>query len=247
MGKVSQDQVGVAAEIGNFDTILWQDESDKFSKRAIKAFKDLETLFNRPERKAYISELVKELNRIPFFPKRILDIGCGTGGFLKLLNDAYPRAELFGVDPGEYSLDLARQYFCQKQIKVNFYIGHSHALENKTASVDLVTLFKVLQWVPRAFLMSTIAEVDRVLEPGGCLVINDFLPQTPLYRQSKHNKSVYIFKQDYPKLFEAFPWYEIIYENIRHMEKGEDFTEHLVILRKKRIQTAYSHVPMDDV
>jgi ubiquinone/menaquinone biosynthesis C-methylase UbiE len=230
-----------------FDTILWEKESDEFSKRALKKFSTLEGLFNSPPRKKFISTIKNEFNKIGFIPKTILDIGCGTGGFLKLLHDQYKDSMFFGIDPGKISIGIAQEYFNKTEMKVNLDVGYSHKLKNEDISLDLVTLFKVLQWIPRKYLIKTIAEIDRVLKTNGFVIINEYLPYKPIFRQSKHNQDVYIFKQNYSKLFEIFPWYKIFYSITLNIDKDEDYVENLVILKKLPIQKVYHEGSNDDL
>ena len=41
-------------------------------------------------------------------PKTFLDIGCGTGQLLNKAHARYPSAQLFGIDPAEGMVELAR-------------------------------------------------------------------------------------------------------------------------------------------
>lgn len=55
-------------------------------------------------REALVSRLASN-----YTPKRILEIGCGTGKNLKLLAQAYPDAEMIGLDLSTDMLDVARK------------------------------------------------------------------------------------------------------------------------------------------
>lgn len=41
----------------------------------------------------------------------VLDIGTGSGAFLKVLNKIFPKAHITGIDPNIESLENARKFF----------------------------------------------------------------------------------------------------------------------------------------
>jgi ubiquinone/menaquinone biosynthesis C-methylase UbiE len=100
--------------------------------------------------------------------RRILDCGCGTGILLPWLLQRYSAAEVF------LELDLA-----QNMLKVNaanFPQGRIHRvcadgarLPFRGACFDLVLCFGVLPHLEH--LTSALAEMRRVLRPGGALAI----------------------------------------------------------------------------
>jgi len=55
-------------------------------------------------RDRFCADVVKKYN-----PKSILDVGCGTGHSLKILGEAFPKAELFGIDISPVGCELAKQ------------------------------------------------------------------------------------------------------------------------------------------
>jgi SAM-dependent methyltransferase len=95
---------------------------------------------------------------------RILDCGCGTGANLELLGR---HGQAFGFDISSTGAEYARAY------------GH---LRVATASIthipfgdgafDLVTAFDVLYSLSEEQERQSIAEMFRVLKPGGSLIVN---------------------------------------------------------------------------
>lgn len=61
--------------------------------------------FFAQQRVAWIERV---LHRLEFFPRQILDFGCGTGGSVAHLLDSFPGSSVVGVDPSEQSLQVAR-------------------------------------------------------------------------------------------------------------------------------------------
>src|SRR5687767_10974845 len=64
-----------------------------------------------------------------------LDVGCGSGRVCATLADAFPKAEVMGVDPDEASIRRARE--SAKDLKITFKVGTAADVEGK---FDLVTL-----------------------------------------------------------------------------------------------------------
>ena len=94
---------------------------------------------------------------------RILDCGCGTGSNLRLLGD-YGRA--VGFDLTISGVRFARSHghrVAQASIA---------AIPFPAATFDLVTSFDVLQCLPDAVEASAIADMARVLRPGGWLLLH---------------------------------------------------------------------------
>jgi hypothetical protein len=97
----------------------------------------------------------------------------------------------------------------------------------------------VLQWIPRGKIFATISEIDRILKSGAIIWIQDFLPNMPITSQSRHNKDVYIFKEDYSKYFTCSPQYNEIYRSVERIIDGEDQQRCISIVMKYEIRDVY--------
>jgi SAM-dependent methyltransferase len=95
---------------------------------------------------------------------RLLDCGCGTGWNLGLLG-RYGTA--YGVDLTWSGLAAARSAG-QRQIAQ----ATAASLPFRSASVDVATSFDVLYLLPDAAERAAIAEMHRVLVPGGVAIVN---------------------------------------------------------------------------
>ncbi|MEM8628014.1 MAG: metalloregulator ArsR/SmtB family transcription factor [Pseudomonadota bacterium] len=112
-----------------------------------------------------------------------LDIGTGTGRMLVLLADLYRQAT--GIDPSPAMLKVARSTLIEHGINhAQVRQGDGHALGIPAQSQDLVALHQVMHFFddPRPML----AEVCRVLAPGGRLLIVDFAPHGVERLRSDH-------------------------------------------------------------
>jgi SAM-dependent methyltransferase len=105
---------------------------------------------------------------------RILDLGCGYGRALALLSECGYH-NLIGLDPAPAMVALARERFPA----IAFAELHSSHLPLPDTSVDATLLFSVLTCVPTDHGQRIIvAEVERVLQPGGLFYISDLWLQT---------------------------------------------------------------------
>ena len=94
---------------------------------------------------------------------RLLDVGCGTGGFLKeLCRDS--KWQAVGVDISERALETARQQGLTVQC------GELDSLHLPAASFDVVTLWEVIEHVPNPRGM--LLEIHRLLKPAGVLLMS---------------------------------------------------------------------------
>jgi SAM-dependent methyltransferase len=100
---------------------------------------------------------------------RWVDLGCGPGGNLGLLDEFAPELSV-GVDRSMLALDLARQ----ERPNVDFVRADlSYRLPFGDAAFDVVTIFNVLyhDWIENE--ADTLAELLRILRPGGLAVITE--------------------------------------------------------------------------
>jgi SAM-dependent methyltransferase len=106
-------------------------------------------------------ELLDRLQRFKQM-NRILDVGCSAGFFLKLAKDRGWNVQ--GVEIAEWAATFARE-----ELGVPVFQGMLQAAEFPSGSFDVAFSSHVLEHVeqPRTF----IAEMKRVLRPGGALVI----------------------------------------------------------------------------
>jgi len=100
-------------------------------------------------------------------PKTVLDIGCGTGQLLHKAHALYPSAQLFGIDPAEGMVELARSRLPSATI----YLGTAESLPLSDSSIDVVlSSISFHHWSDQ---ISALREISRVLRPGGCFCLTD--------------------------------------------------------------------------
>lgn len=101
---------------------------------------------------------------------KILDVGCGTGYFLKFLKDTYAMWQIFGVEPSPLLRKVAT-----KNTGKNIKPGLLNNIPFSNNYFDVVTCYDVLEH--SVDLKKNVQELRRVLKPGGFLLV-----QAPNYK-----------------------------------------------------------------
>lgn len=105
---------------------------------------------------------------------RLLDIGCGTGSLAVLAARTAGAVEVSGVDPGARQIDRARSKARRAGVRVDFRAGVIEELPFADGSFDAVTSTLMMHHLPEEVRRRGVAEIARVLKPGGRLVVADF-------------------------------------------------------------------------
>jgi ubiquinone/menaquinone biosynthesis C-methylase UbiE len=105
--------------------------------------------------------------------RRVLDVGCGTGRLLRHARPCYPTAQLVGVDLAGRMVATASAITPTK-LAVRYIQGRAECLPFADDVFDLVfTTLSLRHWTD---LSAGMAEIGRVLTPGGLLVLADVFP-----------------------------------------------------------------------
>ncbi len=95
--------------------------------------------------------------------KRLLDIGCGAGFFLKA-------AELAGWSVAGTETSEAASDYARAVTKVKVFYGNLEEIRLAPESYDAVTMLDILEHLPDP--MGTLKQARRVLKKGGILIVN---------------------------------------------------------------------------
>jgi ubiquinone/menaquinone biosynthesis C-methylase UbiE len=113
-----------------------------------------------------------------FIGKKVLDVGCGNGYVLSKY--AHEGAEVYGVDLTATAVDLCHHRFELLGLQGNFYQANAEELPFKDQSFECICSMGVLHHTPNP--EKAIAEIFRILKPGGRLIVMFYYRDSALYR-----------------------------------------------------------------
>ena len=106
-------------------------------------------------------------------PRRILDLGCGTGSTTLMLKQAFPEAQVIGLDLSPYMLVMADRKAKTMGLNVQWRHGKAEETGFPDASFELVTASLLFHETPPTATKSILRECFRLLVPGGEVLILD--------------------------------------------------------------------------
>ena len=101
----------------------------------------------------------------------VLDVGCGTGDFLRLLAPIVSPGAAVGVDLSETMISEARQRSGENVENLSFRAGSVLNLPFPDASFDRVLATQLLLHVPDP--LKALMEIKRVLAPSGIISVSE--------------------------------------------------------------------------
>jgi len=174
---------------------------------------DKNNFFNEyVEKPASISKLKKlDLNR-----KRVLDLGCGSGRYTKILLNM--GVKVVGIDPSKELISIATNEIPN----VDFKIGSAENIPFSDSRFDFVFAGMVIQYFSNP--QKAFKEVSRVLRPGGRFVFTGHIPYVAIAKPIKvGGKKYYEFdnyfkegvrKRKWTSLGIDMPYYHFRFETI---------------------------------
>lgn len=106
---------------------------------------------------------------------RVLDVGCGTGNLtLTAKARVGESGSVTGIDASPEMVDRARKNALRTGLAVEFQVGLIEKIPYPAASFDAVINRLMIHHLPDYLKRQGLAEILRVLRPGGVLFIADF-------------------------------------------------------------------------
>lgn len=115
---------------------------------------------------------------------RTLEIGCGRGVGAEIILDVFGADSVDAFDLDPRMIALARRRLAPRGSRARLWVGDATAIPAADSSYDAVFDFGIIHHVPH--WRAALAEVERVLKPGGRFYAEEMLRgfiQNPLVRR----------------------------------------------------------------
>ncbi len=125
------------------------------------------------------SDVLLELLDLP--GKRVLDVGCGEGGLVRLMTSG--GAKVVGLECG--TLPLTKALASEPADDERYVEGFGENMPFDAAAFDIVVFFNSLHHIAVAGQEKALAEAARVLAPGGLAYIAEPLAEGTYFEMSR--------------------------------------------------------------
>ena len=130
------------------------------------------------------SRMLERLDYVKIEPRRVLDVGCGTGISLTALSERYPKSKVIGADASEAMLRTGRTQRSGlrwllpflRSSRSSLISADALALPFTAGSLGLVWSNLMLHWLDDP--LPAFHEIYRALDVGGLLMFSTFGPDT---------------------------------------------------------------------
>ncbi|MGB3637415.1 MAG: methyltransferase domain-containing protein [Rivularia sp. (in: cyanobacteria)] len=196
------------------ESVNWQEESDRFRRDdvVIPAYYisqnfhgidkgylnpgaavsyDAVTQYALPPNETWIRQAL--IDAVNVKPRRILDLGCGTGSTTIMLKQAFPDAEVIGLDLSPYMLLRSFHKSQTAGLNIEWQQGNAENTNFADANFDLVTASLLFHETPSITTQTILHECFRLLVSGGQVLILDGNQKTLRQMEWLHN----IFEEPY--------------------------------------------------
>lgn len=126
----------------------------------------------QPAYRAAHAAVLREVHRLNSRPRRVLDVGCGTGHLLRMAASTFPGTTLVGVDASGVMLSVAgmAEPTTPRLVRVQ---AAAECLPFADRTFDLVvSTASFRHWTDQQVAMR---EIHRILAPGGLLGLADLV------------------------------------------------------------------------
>jgi SAM-dependent methyltransferase len=128
----------------------------------------------RPDSTEHLAPLAAGCDRLETAPRKILELGTGTGAGARLLARRFPNAEIWAVDISKAMIDQAKEKTPDDVApRLHFAVADAAAVPDEIGTVELVCQLNLPLYAET---------IVRLLAPGGyVLIASSRGPRTPYY------------------------------------------------------------------
>lgn len=153
--------------------------NDMYDRRALQ--RDFDTAAESYDEVAVLQRevadrLAQRLDMIRMQPRRLLDLGSGSGAGAALLRRRYRQAEIIQVDLAHAMLRRARKRAPRWFSRQRFVQADARALPLVAGSIDMAYSNLMLQWLEQP--QAVFSELRRCMRTGGLFIFSSFGPDT---------------------------------------------------------------------
>ncbi|XP_071510844.1 putative methyltransferase DDB_G0268948 [Diadema antillarum] len=130
-------------------------------------------------------------------PTLVVDVGCGSGQFTRSLARHFDR--VLGCDVSQAQIDEAKRQ--NQQSHVDYCVSPAEALPVEDSTVDVITASSAAHWFEYPTFFQ---EVDRVLRPGGCVVVLATVRKTLHHQDAATEERLFECKDKYMKALNEY-------------------------------------------
>ena len=158
---------------------------------------DAVTRFAAPPNETKLRQ--QAISKIKNKPQRILDLGCGTGSSTLILKQAYPEAEVTGLDISPYMLLMAKYKAQQANLAIDWQQGLAEATNFSDGEFDLISVAFLFHETPVHISQAILQECLRLLKSEGQIIILDGNQQ----RLRHTDWLIELFREPYTQVYAA--------------------------------------------
>jgi len=194
------------------DSIWNEGEADAWFERNESRLNDL-------GERTDLNDILEFIDRQHTTVSSILEVGCSSGSVIEAIA-VHTGARGVGVDLSEKAVAKGIQRLNETKVPVELVVGNATQMPFENNEFDLVVGGFFLYAIPQDQLLRTLAEIDRVLRPGGYLSILDFAFPHFISVPYAHRPSSTVAKRKYVDILTSTQHYSIAFARTYSEESG---------------------------